>query len=220
MRNTAAQCRDHRLAACPLHRLLPGRCPPRTDRIAPEPTLDVLGQLLGRAVPPPGFFSSISGRLLPSPRHPRVELPGRLGRGASQLLQRIHHARPPNGVRRSEARRGSPPTRRHPPRSSRTRAVPDACSGAMYDGVPRIAPDWVNSRSPSTGLARPKSVNEGSPSASSRIFAGFRSRWRIPRWWAWWTASAVTPPRGGRAASAGVIVRDAWPGSPPRSASC
>ena len=61
--------------------------------------------------------------------------------------------------------------------------------------MPRIAPLAVISTSPSTRLARPKSVTWGWPSASTRMFAGFRSRCRMPRIWAWWTASAVSASR-------------------------
>ena len=58
-----------------------------------------------------------------------------------------------------------------------------------------IAPLAVSSTSASISLARPKSVTWGWPSASTRIFAGFRSRCRMPRMCAWWTASAVSASR-------------------------
>ena len=48
-----------------------------------------------------------------------------------------------------------------------------------------IAPLAVSSTSDSINLASPKSVTWGWPSASTRMFAGFRSRCRIPRMWAW-----------------------------------
>src|SRR5439155_26196692 len=39
-----------------------------------------------------------------------------------------------------------------------SRFLPTACSGAMYDGVPRMLPVRVWPESPSMRLARPKSV--------------------------------------------------------------
>ncbi len=47
-----------------------------------------------------------------------------------------------------------------------------------------IAPERVCWESPSICLARPKSVILGWWSGVSRTFAGFRSRWMIPRAWA------------------------------------
>ena len=54
------------------------------------------------------------------------------------------------------------------------------CSGLMYAGVPRYTPVAVVSRTPSIRLAMPKSVTWGSPCESSSMFAGFRSRCKIP----------------------------------------
>ena len=51
-------------------------------------------------------------------------------------------------------------------------------------------------------LARPKSVTLGVPSAVSRMLAGFRSRWTIPRAWAWCTAIGERLDQPGRGARA------------------
>ena len=65
------------------------------------------------------------------------------------------------------------------------------------------APVTVRPSSSSIRLARPKSVTWAWPSRSSRMLAGFRSRWRMPRWWAWWTASAT---------SATILAASRWVG--------
>src|SRR5271166_928683 len=48
---------------------------------------------------------------------------------------------------------------------------PDACSGAMYPGEPKMAPDSVRPRPSTTLLANPKSVMCGRPLSSSRMLA-------------------------------------------------
>ena len=69
---------------------------------------------------------------------------------------------------------------------------PRACSGDMYSGVPAPRPVWVR-RASSAARARPKSVRRTpSDGDSSRMFAGFTSRWTSPFSWAAPNASAVS----------------------------
>ena len=42
--------------------------------------------------------------------------------------------------------------------------------------------------------ARPKSVIQSAPSGSIKRLAGLMSRWRMPRPWAWSSASAASTP--------------------------
>ncbi len=51
----------------------------------------------------------------------------------------------------------------------------------MYCGVPMTAPVSVRCVLPTSALAIPKSVRCTWPSASSRMLAGFTSRWITPR---------------------------------------
>ena len=63
------------------------------------------------------------------------------------------------------------------------------CSGAMYGNVPPTrAADALRSNLVSS--ERLKSSNIGWPSSVSRMLAGFRSLWTIPRSWAWARPSA------------------------------
>ena len=61
--------------------------------------------------------------------------------------------------------------------------VPAACSGDMYDRVPRTRSSTVWSLA-SSSLAMPKSVSVTVPSRATRMLAGFTSRCTIPRAWA------------------------------------
>jgi hypothetical protein len=70
------------------------------------------------------------------------------------------------------------------------RVSPRACSGAMYWGVPTIDPDRVWPSSSSSFLASPKSAILSAPSAPTRTFWGFRSRWTTLWSWAYWMARA------------------------------
>ena len=63
-------------------------------------------------------------------------------------------------------------------------AVPSVRAADPTFGVPTIDPEIDVAPSPSIRLASPKSATCGRPSASSRMFDGLRSRWRMPRWWA------------------------------------
>jgi hypothetical protein len=71
------------------------------------------------------------------------------------------------------------------------------CSGAMYDGVPIIAPAAVNSTPPASSprtFASPKSriFTVCFRPARARIrFAGLMSRWTIPISWACWSPAAA-----------------------------
>ena len=92
-------------------------------------------------------------------------------------------------------------------RSSMAAVSPRACSGAMYAGVPRMAPTIVRSlgdtglcdtrpSSPSKGpwaasrslRARPQSMSITSPKRPTITLAGFKSRWMTPWAWAYCTA--------------------------------
>ena len=57
--------------------------------------------------------------------------------------------------------------------------LPRICSGAMYRNVPSVRPSAV-SFDPSRTAANPKSASFSVPSAASRKFPGFRSRWTTP----------------------------------------
>jgi len=56
------------------------------------------------------------------------------------------------------------------------------CSGAMYVGVPTIAPDPVTSAD--WRRAMPKSMIFTEPSEAMRTLEGLMSRWITPRSWA------------------------------------
>ncbi len=79
-------------------------------------------------------------------------------------------------------------------------ALPWACSGDMYETVPRIRPSWVtdavfsslssDALGAGASLARPKSRIFKRPSSSTMTFSGLRSRCVMPLAWAVLSASA------------------------------
>ena len=71
----------------------------------------------------------------------------------------------------------------------------------MYAGVPRIDPESDRSPSPLEPLGQAEVGHVRPALASSRMFDGFRSRCRMPRWCAWCTARATVATS--RAAAAG-----------------
>jgi hypothetical protein len=66
---------------------------------------------------------------------------------------------------------------------------PVACSGDMYDGVPKNSPALVSCAAGI--LAIPKSMSLGCPLGSTMMLAGFTSRWTMSFSCAWWRASAT-----------------------------
>src|SRR5215472_7156695 len=69
-------------------------------------------------------------------------------------------------------------------------AVPAACSGDMYCGVPATTPFSAPPACVSP-RARPKSTSTGARSAVRRMLDGLTSRWMMSRAWAWASASAT-----------------------------
>src|SRR5437867_3111889 len=65
---------------------------------------------------------------------------------------------------------------------------PPACSGDMYEGVPKNSPAMVSWEAGT--LAIPKSMIFAWPEARTMMFAGLTSRCTIPSAWAWWRARA------------------------------
>ncbi len=154
----------------------------RPDRLALPPSRQVVGQFLGAGVPAARlFFQALLADDLQAARYLRIESRGGLGRLAPYLVERLDQRgageRCPAGEQRIQDRTQAVDIGR---RRERARARV-ACSGDMYDGVPIRAFECVISEPASSRLASPKSVTCGAPCSSSRIFAGFRSRWRIPR---------------------------------------
>ena len=128
-------------------------------------------------------------------------LPG-TGAGRSALIQDR-----PEGIH--VGRRGESPRRRAP--------APGPCSSACRRR-PRCAVSPLSPGRPSWP-ARSRS-RTGVPSASSRMFAGFRSRCRMPRWWAWWTARATRVQQADALAAVRVVaVREGCPARLPPSTS-
>ena len=119
----------------------------------------------------------------------------RAGRSASSREQR----RPAVGRRRERVAAGEQleeddAERVHVrTRVDRRRAAGNArrCSGAMYGRVP---PKLPRCRPRAASAARLKSSSIGWPSSVSRTLAGFRSRCRMPRSWAWARPSARRAP--------------------------
>ncbi len=109
--------------------------------------------------------------------------------------------------------------RTHPkPQMSARRSTgrPFACSGGMYAAVPMMTPACVArfgsvgelrmselTTGPSSALARPKSSSLTVPSALTFMFAGFTSRWTMPRSCAYSRASQICFAMGS-ASSAGI----------------
>jgi hypothetical protein len=101
---------------------------------------------------------------------------------------------------------------------------PRICSGLAYSGVPDIAHRDV---AVSSRIARPKSASTTRPPASTRMFAGFTSRWMTPASCAWARARATSSAsRAASRAGSGVfggapstngITRYARPACWPRS---
>ena len=87
-------------------------------------------------------------------------------------------------------------------------ALPSACSGERYCGVPMTWPVWVSATA-SAARAIPKSVIFTTRSGVTSRLAGLTSRCTIPRAWAAARPSAACAARS--AAVSGSI------GSPPRS---
>ena len=101
--------------------------------------------------------------------------------------------------------------------------APVACSGAMYSGVPSVAPVEVSPLLCSSASASPKSAILGITPRSgpaspfslerfSRMFEGLRSRWTTPHWCAAAIASA-------RVATNPAALRGGQPSLRTRSAS-
>ena len=68
-----------------------------------------------------------------------------------------------------------------------------------------MSPVRVRRASPWT-WARPKSATQRRPSASSSRLAGLMSRWRMPRAWAWSSASAACKAQAGDGADVGAVA--------------
>jgi hypothetical protein len=118
---------------------------------------------------------------------------------------------------RGEGRKGSAPTSsswRMAPRlqtSARaSNASPRACSGLAYPGVPATPPDFAAS------CASPQSTTSVSPRSPIMMFAGLRSRWRMPAACACATAWATAISRSTSLSRAGPRVRAStdWSVSP------
>ncbi len=77
-------------------------------------------------------------------------------------------------------------------------ATPLSCSGARYDGVPRVSPVAV-APGVSSALAMPKSMTTG-PSGPISTLAGLKSRCRMPAPWIAARAVAVLTARRSSAA--------------------
>ena len=114
----------------------------------------------------PAPCSGTSGRSSPGRAAPSAaRRDGGTGSSRQHLTQRLDVlSAPRTAAGPSGTRTGTPPAHtRRPPVPCRA-TLPAACSGAMYDAVPMIAPDLLTSRaSSSMRLARPKSVIFGVP---------------------------------------------------------
>ena len=200
---------------------LPEPDPPRPDRLVLQEPPQLVGQLLGRRVP----LGRLLGHRLQQDRlqvagHRRVELPRRrrllLGDLPQDLLRGLARRWP---AARSAARRASPPAsrcrsgRRSPPawpapaRGSCTAACPGCRRSSVKPGLP-----WI--------WASPKSATQNWPWSSSRRLAGLMSRWRMPRVWAWSSASAACTPELGHGADIRAAAGRGAGGGPAAGAGC
>ena len=145
---------------------------------------------IGRAVAPPGSFSRHFRQIVSRSRSTARPMPaGRVERAVLAPASSVSSTESPwNG--------GLPGQERIQDRAQAVdvgrRRDPLSAAGLLGRHVGRCAEDRARlgqPESPSTRLARPKSVTCGSSCrrgpAPSKDVAGFKSRCRMPRWWAW-----------------------------------